>query len=83
MLYFHEDVVVREFDQDFVGTITDVGDVVDDLPADAYEDVHDTKTTISLRQKQTKPTTRILFHLSPSVWLICRKNLPGSYTSPS
>ena len=46
MLYFHEDVVVREFDQDFVGTITDVGDVVDDLPPDAYEDVHDTKTTI-------------------------------------
>lgn len=46
MLYFHEDVVVREFDQDFVGTITEVGDVVDDLPAGAYEDVHDTKTTI-------------------------------------
>ena len=46
MLYFHEDVVVREFDQDFVGTITDVGDVVNDLPPGAYEDVHDTKTTI-------------------------------------
>ncbi len=46
MLYFHEDVVVREFDQDFVGTITEVGDVVDDLPASAYEDVRDTRTTI-------------------------------------
>ena len=46
MLYFHEDVVVREFDQDFVGTITDVGDVVDDLPPGAYEDVRETKTTI-------------------------------------
>ena len=46
ILYFHEDVVVREFDQDFMGSITNVGDVVDDLPAHAYEDVRDTKTTI-------------------------------------
>ncbi|MGB3849620.1 MAG: phospho-N-acetylmuramoyl-pentapeptide-transferase [Tunicatimonas sp.] len=46
MLYFHPDVVVREFDQDFVGTIVDVGDVVDDLPTSAYEDVRTTNTTI-------------------------------------
>ncbi len=46
MLYFHPDVVVREFDQDFVGTIVNVSDVVDDLPTSAYEDVRTTNTTI-------------------------------------
>ena len=46
ILYFHDDVVVREFDQEFMGSITNVGDVVDDLPDEAYEDVRETKTTI-------------------------------------
>ncbi len=46
ILYFHDDVVVREFDQEFMGTMTNVGGVVDNLPAYAYEDVRTTKTTI-------------------------------------
>ena len=52
MLYFHDDVVVREFDQDFVGTITDVGDVVNDLPPGAYEDCTRHQNDHSLRQEQ-------------------------------
>ena len=46
ILYFHDDVVVREFDQEFMGSITNVGGVVDDLPSEAYEDIRTTKTTI-------------------------------------
>ena len=45
-LYFHEDVVVREFDQNYMGSVTNVAELVDDLPPSAYEDVKTTKTTI-------------------------------------
>ena len=46
ILYFHDDVVVREFDQEYMGSMSSVAEVIDDIPADAYEDVRATKTTI-------------------------------------
>ena len=46
ILYFHEDVVVREFDQDYMESIGSLSEAVEDLPAQAFEDVRDTKTTI-------------------------------------
>ena len=46
ILYFHEDVVVREFDPEYMNSIGSVSEAVESLPADAYEDVRDTKTTI-------------------------------------
>nr|WKN38011.1 phospho-N-acetylmuramoyl-pentapeptide-transferase [Tunicatimonas sp. TK19036] len=45
-LYFHEDVKVREFDEDFMGDITTIGEEITELPSDAYEDVKTTQTTI-------------------------------------
>lgn len=45
-LYFHDDVKVREFDEDFMGDITNVGEVITELPSHAYEDVRTTQTTI-------------------------------------
>ena len=46
ILYFHEDVVVREFDPEYVNSIGSLSEAVDELPEQAYEDVRDTKTTI-------------------------------------
>jgi phospho-N-acetylmuramoyl-pentapeptide-transferase len=45
-LYFHEDVVVREFDDEVLETISSADDPALDIPATAYEDVKATKTTI-------------------------------------
>jgi len=45
-LYFHEDVVVREFDEEVLETISSADDPALDIPATAYEDVKATKTTI-------------------------------------
>ena len=46
ILYFHDDVVVREFDPDYMNSIDNLSEAVEDLPEGAYEDVRDTKTTI-------------------------------------
>ena len=46
ILYFHEDVVVREFDQEYMSSVPRAIDVIDELPPEAYQDVRDTKTTI-------------------------------------
>ncbi|MFP4089844.1 MAG: phospho-N-acetylmuramoyl-pentapeptide-transferase [Cyclobacteriaceae bacterium] len=45
-LYFHQDVVVREFDEEVLKTITSSDDPALDIPESAYEDVKATKTTI-------------------------------------
>lgn len=45
-LYFHEDVVVREFDEAVMELISDSDNPADDIPMSAYEDVKTTKTTI-------------------------------------
>lgn len=45
-LYFHEDVVVREFDESVLETISSSDDPALDIPESAYEDVRGTKTTI-------------------------------------
>ncbi|MEM6840785.1 MAG: phospho-N-acetylmuramoyl-pentapeptide-transferase [Bacteroidota bacterium] len=45
-LYFHEDVRVRQFDEEQMGNVTNVGEVLQELPADAYEDIKTTQTTI-------------------------------------
>ena len=45
VLYFHDDVVVREFDPEYMNSIGTLSEVVA-LPEQAYEDVRDTKTTI-------------------------------------
>ena len=45
-LYFDQDVVVREFDQEYMGSVTNVAEVIDDLPPSAYDDEKTTKTTI-------------------------------------
>jgi len=45
-LYFHEDVVVREFDQEVLETISASDNPALDIPESAYEDIKATKTTI-------------------------------------
>lgn len=45
-LYFHEDVVVREFDEAVLETISSSDNPALDIPASAYEDVKASKTTI-------------------------------------
>lgn len=46
-LYFHEDVVVREFDEEVMQSFSSVADnPANDIPATAYEDIKTTKTTI-------------------------------------
>lgn len=45
-LYFHQDVVVREFDEDVLETISSADNPALDIPESAYEDVKATKTTI-------------------------------------
>jgi len=45
-LYFHEDVVVREFDEEVLETISSADNPALDIPVSAYEDVKATKTTI-------------------------------------
>jgi phospho-N-acetylmuramoyl-pentapeptide-transferase len=45
-LYFHEDVVVREFDEEVLKTISSADNPALDIPVSAYEDVKATKTTI-------------------------------------
>ncbi|WKN33609.1 phospho-N-acetylmuramoyl-pentapeptide-transferase [Porifericola rhodea] len=45
-LIFHEDVVVREFDEKVLETISSSDNPAMDIPASAYEDVRATKTTI-------------------------------------
>ncbi|MEQ9442335.1 MAG: phospho-N-acetylmuramoyl-pentapeptide-transferase [Cyclobacteriaceae bacterium] len=45
-LYFHEDVKVREFDEEFMGNISNVSEEVTTMPSDAYEDIRSTQTTI-------------------------------------
>ena len=45
-LYFHEDVRVRQFDEEMMGTITNVGEEIQEMPRDSYEDVKTTETTI-------------------------------------
>lgn len=45
-LYFHEDVRVRQFDEELMGTITNVGEEIQEMPRGAYEDVKTTQTTI-------------------------------------
>ncbi len=45
-LYFHEDIVVREFDPIFIESIRNTGNPADDIPVTAYEDLQTTKTTI-------------------------------------
>lgn len=45
-LYFHEDVVVREFDEEVMQTISSADDPADDIPTTAYDDLKATKTTI-------------------------------------
>ncbi|MGB3587447.1 MAG: phospho-N-acetylmuramoyl-pentapeptide-transferase [Tunicatimonas sp.] len=45
-LYFHEDVKVRQFDEELMGSITNVGEEIQEMPQGAYEDVRTTQTTI-------------------------------------
>ncbi len=45
-LYFHEDIVVREFDPSFIESIRNTGNPADAIPVTAYEDLQTTKTTI-------------------------------------
>lgn len=45
-LFFHEDVVVREFDESVLETISSSDNPALDIPESAYEDVKATKTTI-------------------------------------
>ena len=45
-LYFDQDVVVREFDQEYMGSVTNVAEMIDELPPSAYDDEKTTKTTI-------------------------------------
>ena len=45
-LYFHQDVVVREFDEAVLDTISSADNPALDIPESAYEDVKATKTTI-------------------------------------
>lgn len=44
--YFHEDVVVREFDEQVLETISSADNPALDIPESAYQDVKATKTTI-------------------------------------
>ena len=46
ILYFHDDVVVREFDPEYMNSIDNISEAAVNLPEQAYEDVRDTKTTI-------------------------------------
>ncbi len=46
ILYFHEDVRVRQFDEEMMGNITNVGEEIQEMPKGAYEDVKTTQTTI-------------------------------------
>ena len=52
ILYFHDDVVVREFDPNYVNSIGSLNEAMENLPAGAYEDVRDNQNHHSLRQKQ-------------------------------
>ncbi|MEM9672217.1 MAG: phospho-N-acetylmuramoyl-pentapeptide-transferase [Bacteroidota bacterium] len=45
-LYFHEDVRVRQFDEELMGNITNVSEEIQDIPIGSYEDVKTTETTI-------------------------------------
>jgi phospho-N-acetylmuramoyl-pentapeptide-transferase len=45
-LYFHQDVLVREFDEEVLETISSSDNPALDIPESAYEDVKATKTTI-------------------------------------
>ncbi|WKN41364.1 phospho-N-acetylmuramoyl-pentapeptide-transferase [Tunicatimonas pelagia] len=45
-LYFHEDVRVRQFDEEMMGSITNVGEEIQEMPKGAYEDIKTTQTTI-------------------------------------
>lgn len=45
-LYFHDDVRVREFDQEVLETISSADNPAIDIPASAYNDVKTTRTTI-------------------------------------
>ena len=45
-LYFHEDVRVRQFDEEMTGGITNVGEEIEEMPRGAYEDIKTTQTTI-------------------------------------
>ena len=45
-LYFHEDVRVRQFDEELMSSVTNVSEALQELPAGSYEDVKTTQTTI-------------------------------------
>lgn len=45
-LYFHGDVVVREFDEEVMQSISSADNPADDIPVTAYDDVKTTMTTI-------------------------------------
>jgi len=45
-LYFHEDVRVRQFDEELMGDMANVGEEVQEMPRGAFEDIKTTQTTI-------------------------------------
>jgi phospho-N-acetylmuramoyl-pentapeptide-transferase len=45
-LYFHEDVRVRQFDEELMGSISNVGEEIQEMPRGSYEDIKTTQTTI-------------------------------------